>query len=180
MINLIPPIGEAILKRDYALRVGSTAGFLMGSVFLVLVGSLIPTYVLTSSQIQEYEIKLSGTEDVAQAYTDAEKEVESSKILLAQLKTQTPSYFTSDLIKEVERATPTGIMFKSFRIDTNERTGDTFVVQGTASTREVLIQFKNGLKTIQQFEKAEVPISDLARDVDLPFSMTITLKKTPS
>ncbi len=178
MINLIPPIGEAILKRDYLLRVGSTAGFLMGSVFLVLAGSLIPTYVLTSSQIQEYETKLSGTEDVAQAYTDAENEVESSKILLTQLKTPEPAYLTSNLIKDVESMAPAGVVFKSFHTNTNERTGDTFIVQGTASTREVLIQFKNGLKTIQRFEKAEVPISDLARDIDLPFSMTITLKKT--
>lgn len=174
MINLIPPAGVRVLKREYLLRVGATCGFIIGVVFLLLTATLVPTYVLTRAQIQEYQTRMKGVGNEAQAFADAEKEAEKTQILLAQLQTNPSTFRASDVVREVERVAPHGIVFKTFSILSTAGVAKTIQVQGTASTREVLIQFKKAIEASDVFEKAEIPIADFAKDVDLPFTVTIS------
>ncbi len=176
MINLIPPEGEKAVRREYQLRTGATGAFLIGFVFLILSGSLLPTYILTGVHIQEYQEKVDAEKDVAQVFQDAEKEVKSSEELLTQLKSGSTSRSVSELIRAIEGKTPQGITYKALQMNTAKRTADTFLVQGIASTREDLVRFKNTLKEVPLFDKVEIPIADLARDTALPFAITITLK----
>lgn len=176
MINLIPPEGEKAVRREYLLRTGATAACIIGFVFLVLSGSLLPTYILTGVHIKEYQEKVDAEKDIAQVFQDAEKEVKLSEELLTQLKSGSSSRSVSELIRAVEEKTPQGITFKAFQMNTAKRGADTLLVQGVAATREDLVRFKNTLKEVPLFEKVEIPIADLARDTSLPFSITITLK----
>lgn len=179
MINLIPPEGKKVLKREFILRVSGTSAFLLGIVCLILVGSLVPTYVLTSAQIQEYEKRIETVGDTTQKYKEAEQEIKKIGEVLTQLKSGSSTRPSTELFREVERLASPGIVFKSFQINTDKRVGDSLLVQGVAPTRESLVVFKNALKTSSLFEKADIPISDLARDVELPFTITISLKKLP-
>jgi Tfp pilus assembly protein PilN len=181
MINLIPPAGYTVLKREYLLRVGASFSFLMAVILFVLTISLAPTYILTSAQIADYELRINSVEDEAALFAEAERQVIEAHTVLTQLQTVGHTMHTTDILREIERIAPTGISFKTFYLSSGAQNApQTLQVQGVASTREVLIRFKNTLEDSSFFEKAEVPIADLARDVDLPFAVTITLVKTSS
>ncbi len=178
MINLIPPAGYTVLKREYLLRVGASLCFLLGSVFCILTIALAPTYILTSAQIADYEARINNVEDEAAVFAEAERQVGEAHTMLTQLQTIGHTVHTSDILREIEHLTPAGISFKTFYMASKaQNTPQTIQVQGVAATREALIRFKNELEATPRFEKAEVPIADLARDADLPFAITVTLSK---
>lgn len=178
MINLIPPEGFRVLKHEYLLRVGATCGFLGGGVLLIFTTTLAPTYILTHAQIQEYQARVDRVGDEAQSFADAQKEVEKTQTLLVQLYTNISAPLASNVIREIERVTPNGITFKTFYMESTKGVAKTVQLQGTASTRESLIQFKNHLEASEMFEKAGIPIADLARDVNLPFAFGVTFAST--
>lgn len=177
MINLIPPEGHVIMKREYFLRVGATLLLLFSGVAVLLAVAQIPMYVLIDAQLKSLDLEASQENKNEQALKDAESEVRSIKEVLTQMKsTSTPST-VSIVIDEIEARTPPSVLLKSFSIDASQGVIEKAQIQGTAPTREMLVQMKGLLETSDMFEKAEVPISDLARETDLPFAVTVTLKK---
>ncbi len=178
MINLIPPQGHTSAHREYLLRVGSAVAVLFGFVMLVLTAAHIPTYVLIDVQIKTLEAtaeKESGKED---RIKEADEEVKLSNVVLTRLKAVPEKKFTTaDILSEIQKSAPASISFRTFLLHNTGKEAQTIQVQGVADTRESLAQFKVALEASTLFDRAEVPISDLARDVDLPFAMTVTLAK---
>jgi len=82
------------------------------------------------------------------------------------------------VISEIRKANPGRISYKQFTINTDEQgVIEEVLVQGVSPTRSELAQYKVSLEDNPLFESAEVPISDLARDANLPFVITITLSQ---
>jgi hypothetical protein len=179
MINLIPPTGYHVLKQEYLLRVGASFCFLIGSIFFVMTAALAPTYILTSAQIADYTSRVDGAGDESHTFAEAEREAGEAQILLAQIQKNIKSAQASVLIQAVTQLAPQGISLKTFSVQNTPTTPGTVQIQGVAKSRETLVHFKNAIEGAPQFEKAEVPIADLARDADLPFAITITLTATP-
>jgi hypothetical protein len=177
MINLIPPEGQKVLKREYIFRVGGTIAGLFGVVCLLLSVALVPTYVLIGAQIKGSlaEVEKEGGEN--EAFVKADEEVKETKALIRQLKTFAPTLSMSDVVEEITHVAPGGILFRTFLVEDKAGKILNIQAQGTASTREVLAQLKSALEASPLFEEAEVPIADLARDVNLPFTITITLEE---
>ena len=161
------------------MRVGSAWSFLLGSVLLVLACAYVPTYILTSAQIKEYEVRIASEGDVAETFAQVEKEVDTTNVLLAQLRTDTHRVPASETMREIRKIAPEGITFKAFQLQGVGQVPELVQVQGEAKTREVLVRFKKALEESEMIQSAEIPISDLARDANLPFAVTIMLKNTP-
>jgi len=174
MINLIPPAGHRALKQEYFLRVGATMGFLTTGVFLFLTVSLIPIYVLTRAQIQNFTFEIEKNNSSDELFKKAERDVSVIESVLKQLKTSPTAVPASEAIAEIQNNAPASIIFKAFRLQSPNETTASIYVQGIAPTREVLAQFIDNLEATRMFEKAEVPISDLARESNLPFAMQVT------
>ena len=178
MINLIPPEGHKAVKREYRLRVMAVSLLFFGWVFFLFAIALIPTYILIQGQIKaftsETEQKLKKDDILA----EADQEVRMTKDILTQLKLSAVSVTASDAIAEVQKNAPAEIIFKTFSTEVNAGVIERIQVQGVAPTRDALSQLKGSIESSEMFEKAEVPISDLARDINLPFSITIVLTKT--
>lgn len=177
MINLIPPEGYQTVKHEYLLRVGAVYCYLF-SVVCILVGvALVPMYVLIGAQITDMEqeaLEESGTKAIIEK---ADREVVAANGVLAQLMTEESTFSMSAAIDEIHLRAPGGILFKTFYIGEAKSGNTTIQVQGVAATREKLIQFKAALEESALFETVEVPISDLAKDVELPFALTILPSK---
>ena len=176
MINLIPPEGHIAMKREYVLRVGATFCLLLSGVLVLLTAALVPTYVLISAQLKAHEVG-PITDEKRDEVAQANGEVARMRDVLAQLSTSTQDIAASEIIQEVSRYAPQTITFKTFRIDAPKGTVQSIQVQGVATTREVLAKFKNDLEGSPMFDKAQIPLSDLAKESDLPFVVTITLSK---
>lgn len=175
MINLIPEEAESVVKREYVFRVGGTISLLLGAVFLVLTIALIPTYVLIGAQITT-SVRQAEESGLSEEFARADSEVKTARNLLRQFTGDVPAVFGSTAIEEIRAAAPSGISFRFFRIEEEKGVLKKVHVQGTASSREALASFRAAVEQSDLFAAAEVPIADLARDVNLPFTMTVTLR----
>jgi hypothetical protein len=176
MINLIPPQGRTALKHEYILRVGSLYAFLLAGVCVAGTALFIPTYVLTSSQLTGAKDKSAEIEVTKQAFDRAFEEIKVANTLMAQLqktKTTTPA---TKVIEEIIRLAPEGLRFTAF--GTSEEAGvlKNVTVSGNASTRQALVSFKAQIEASPLFDEVVIPLSDLARETELPFSVSIQLE----
>lgn len=174
MINLIPPKGHTALKHEYMLRVGALYGFMLAGVFAASAILMIPTYVLVSSQLNSVRPD-DHMEETQEAYKNALGNIQEANIVMAQLRGGMSNIEISTVIKEIVQVAPKGVVFKTFQAARAEGLLKTVDIQGQATTRKTLAALKNALEASPLFESANVPISDLARENNLPFVVTITL-----
>jgi hypothetical protein len=177
MINLIPKKGHKTVKYEYILRVGATLGFLFTGMLLLLSASLIPTYVLVDAQIKAFESEKKQLSETDATFKEADNEVELTKEILAQLKRSPNNARVSEVVEEIRSVAPNSIVFTNFITDATKGSFTKIQVKGQAPTRKELAELKNTLESSEMFASAEVPIGDLARDVDVPFAIAVTLKK---
>ncbi len=158
------------------MRVASACCFLLGSVSFVLAGAFLPTYILTSAQIGEYEARIASEGDTTILFAEAENEVNTTNTLLAQLRTSSHRIPASHILEEIHSVAPEGITFMTFQLQGVGQVPELVQVQGKATTRDVLIRFKKALEASTLVQSVEIPIGDLARDANLPFAVSIMLK----
>jgi Tfp pilus assembly protein PilN len=176
MINLIPPDGQKVLKTEYVLRVGATFGILFGVVLLLVVVAHIPTYVLVDAQIKSLDTSMVQYNNEREDTRELDEEVKRAKTITAQLGVTDDTISATALLTELQRVMPNAITLKSFAMQTDDKGDATVQVQGIAPTREALAAFKVAVENSEMFAEAQIPISDLAKDTDLPFAVTITLE----
>ncbi len=176
MINLIPHKGHVALKHEYTLRVGTVYGFMLSGVFLASTALLVPTYVLTSTQLEAAQHESSDINETRAAFDAAFGEIKVANTIMAQLRKEQDVTAISTVVEEIVKLAPREVTFTTFQ---TERVGvrmNEVRVQGIAKNRIALASFKNALESSPLFLQAVVPIADLARDTDLPFVITITLE----
>ncbi len=177
MINLIPPQGHSALRHEYMLRIASMYCFILGGVLVASAALMIPTYVLTSSQLEAVRSDNSENHETTQAFSRASEEIKTATAMMSQLRVTESAIVYSTIIEEIVRSAPNGIAFTTFQGRPEEDELTQITIQGLASTRNALASFKNALESSVMFEKADIPISDLARDTNLPFVVTVTLSE---
>ncbi len=177
MINLIPPQGQTALKHEYMLRVWTVCAILFSGATLIGIVLLIPTYVFVGTQQAVSNISDAETAEIANEFSRIDSGIKSTNVVLLQLGTSTQNLPASKLIAEIVAKAPTGITFTTFQInESRSKDGATTIdVQGKSVSRGALAGFKNNLEASPYFKSVALPISDLARDADLPFAITLTL-----
>jgi hypothetical protein len=178
MINLLPPEAHARVKREYWVRVFSVWSFLLSVAFFVTALLLTPSYVLLKSELKALELDASTQSDGEEAYLLAEEQIREANEIVKQLDVEEPKVTISEILTTVDRIAREGIELRTYSIAREGRSVNTFQVQGTAASREALAAFKTELERDALFESANVPISDLAREEDLPFVITLTITPT--
>jgi Tfp pilus assembly protein PilN len=133
--------------------------------------------VLVKAQIHASLNETNQNSADAVTFEKADAEVKTAKNLLRQLRATPQTALISDVVEEVWNLAPESITFKTIIVSDASGKVEKIQVQGVAPTRDVIARFKNSLESSPVFTKAEVPIADLARDVDVPFTVTITVAK---
>jgi hypothetical protein len=180
MINLIPPKGHTALKHEYILRVASVYAFLLAGVLVAATTLMVPTYVLISTQLTGARDEGNRMAETKQKFDVAFGEIQEANTVMAQLRKESATVDISAVITEVVRVAPRGIVFTTFQATRAGTKLTEIQVQGTAENRVILASFKNALEASPLFSQAMVPISDLARDSELPFVVTVTLEDKAS
>lgn len=182
MINLIPSEGKSVTKLEYWARVTAVWSFLFLGVCIVATLLLLPSYVLLATQLQVLNSEVDKTQANAASFKEIEVQVEETNIVIDQLATKSPSIPASAIIDAVAGARNEGVQINRYIFALSEKGGKdsahSIQIQGEARTREVLARFKTDLEKVPLFETASVPLSDLARETELPFVITITLATT--
>lgn len=69
------------------------------------------------------------------------------------------------------------IRFKGINYSVNSSDSAVITLSGIGSTRESLVSFTKSLEQIESFKKVDLPISNLAKDKNIDFSISINIEK---
>lgn len=179
MINLIPPSAESNVKREYWIRVVSVWMILIASAFVIVAVLNGPVYVMIRGQLNAYQSEYNAASienEVFKVSEDALKQANMvGTLLLASQKTTS----FSSIIAELEALTGEDVVITEYLLSRTDNKLGPIVIKGEARSRLVLSSFQEVLEESELFEKAELPLSNLAKDREIPFSITITPQITP-
>lgn len=172
MINLLPPQGKKVLHREYVLRVVAVAGFVMSFSLLASAAALVPTYVLFSIPETPTTESKEGERGVEE-YADITETLTNSMRTVQYLGKPVESIKASEIISHIEKALSEKITLEGIRF-LSEKETVRVEVRGNAETRESLRTLLEKAKRDPFFADAQVPVSDLARDTNVVFTLTLT------
>lgn len=173
MIDLLPPEGRKIVDRSYRLRIGSTFIILAMIVVVLLCVSLVPTYIFTYYQNRAFTLDGYRKSTNTEAYTLIEGALKKTQGELTQLSTTRSLTPVSEVVDAVHELAQSGVTLSHVSVEAPNGVVKSLIVRGTADTRETLAVFADALEASPYFESVQVPISDLARDRQLPFTLEI-------
>lgn len=174
MINLIPPSAQVQVTKEYWIRVVSVWLFLVGTAIFLVTILNIPSYVLVHNQLDTYLLEFTNAATNKDSFTAAEASiVRTNTIAMLLAKPQDGISFT-EVVSELEKSKSTGIIIFDFAITKVKDVIATITITGQADSRESLSLFRDTLDANPSFGKVTLPLSSLAKDKEIPFTITIT------
>ena len=178
MINLIPQSFKRSVTIEYWTRVLSVGLFILSAILIASSLLLLPVYVRINSQIHTFET----------AANEAATRVSEYNLSSATLvKTGTKARLLLELRNEVKFSAIISILqgmenskvsIESIDLTRIETEIAPIQLSGKAMTRQSLADFRTALLARPEIDTVLLPISNLAQDKDISFSVTITMKKT--
>ena len=173
MINLIPPHAQKQVKREYWVRVVSVWLFLIGSAFLIVVILAAPIYVLIRSQLQNFLQEYTEAANESQSFNQSEAAIKNANDMAVLLAKADTSVSFSSTIESLQKLMGADVSIDSFTLARKNGALDTITITGIARSRLALSNFKDAIEKDEHFKSATLPLSDLAKDKDISFTMTI-------
>lgn len=177
MINLIPPSAEKLVHREYWIRVSSVWMILFGFAFLIISLLNLPVYVLVQSQLNSFLEEYKEATDETASFIESEVAVANANEIARLLAKQDSVEPFSHLIEELDLLTSNNVTILDFQIVRKENALDPIVITGVANSRLALSEFRDAIENNPLFLSAALPLSNLAKDKDIPFTITITPQK---
>lgn len=178
MINLIPQSFKRSVAIEYWTRVLSVGLFIFSAILIASSLLLLPVYVRINSQINTFETAAKeAAERVSEYNLSSETLVKTGTKarLLLELRDEAKFSAIISLLQGMENSQVYIESIDLTRIDTNIAP---IQLSGKAMTRQSLADFRTALLSRPEIDTVLLPISNLARDRDISFSVTITMKKT--
>lgn len=176
MINLIPPTARRTVVKEYWLRVATVWLFLIAFAFFVVGVLKTPAYLLISSRGDLYSAQVNQAVSELEASVADEALIKEANEKAAHLRAAIDTATTpfSVVIDELTILAGAQVTIEQFNlIKTAEGLGE-IQISGTASERADLTRFDDAIEAHPLFEKAVLPISNLAQDRNLSYQITIT------
>lgn len=179
LINLLPPERQRTLSKEYFLRLGVVVIIFVTVLALAAALLLLPTYVLLAASARAKQAHLAtieasffSTEGTALSVRLAA--LSASAATLAALA-RAPS--GSAVIRTALAVPRPGIVLSDFSYTPAEGTArGMLVISGTALTRDALRGYQLALSSAPFAESAHLPVSAYAKDSNIGFAITITLR----
>lgn len=174
MANLIPPEAKQALKIEYWARVATVWFVLIGFGFVVSIVLKVPTFVLLQNQLTVYSGIYDNAKETVAEFDSAEQKITEANKLASVLTEAVVSDSATALTEALEAIAGEKILIKSFAYKFSDGKVSTITVTGLAPTRLSLANFRDNLESNALFSEANLPISNLAKDVDIAFNIDIT------
>jgi hypothetical protein len=137
----------------------------------------MPTYVLLSKQISVKAVSGGAGQETEAEYQALTQELAKATALASQLRIADTAVMPSHIVASIEKARSGEVTLGTIDIkEGDKKTKEEVLVMGVAKTRNDLRSFLDALKRDPYFLDAQVPVSDLAHDVDLKFTATLTIR----
>lgn len=175
MLNLLPPIKKREIRREFKWRRLISFIWMLIFALLIFTGLLVTTWVYSLIQYRAIAHLVDITESTPQNQTiqDIEKAVAETNFqlkYLTDLGLKQPLNF--QLLEEIIKLMPEGIVLNSFSLDRSDQQGEIF---GLAEHRNLLLIFKEGLESSDYFSQVGLPLSNLLKEEKVDFRLTFSL-----
>jgi hypothetical protein len=176
MYTLIPQKYNQRLTNDYRLRVLTVLFFGLAIATLIGVASLLPSYIISEQSEKDAvttadEIRKDRESRGVDVLEGESKE--ANRLTSALIGDSDPASF-SGLVNDIAGKRMSGIYITSFMMKSSGTTTLEAVIKGKASTRDSLVNYRRKMVEDTRFTKVDLPISDLAKSKDIPFTLTVS------
>jgi Tfp pilus assembly protein PilN len=172
MISLLSPEGKKRLARERKTRFVSVLLLLLTAVSLVLLAFSVPIRLMQQHQLRNMGDKGDLLTELETSRRKAEKKVAEVNVLLKHIDQQKENRRFSEIINKIDELSGSEISLTQFSFDTKNK----LTLQGQASARTALSEFRDRLEEDKQFSSVELPLSNLVSERDVAFTITLIVK----
>lgn len=178
MRNLLPKQNKKIIRREYLIRV-----FGIGLVFLFMASVLGSVFLLPSfffSRAKEESVRTSA-EIVRKSVEFREKNssdilLEEAKQKLELLSNKNGGILVQDIVIKITDEKPYGVSLYGISYMELTEGRSRVTLTGVAGEREDMLSFRKYLEQDVLFSSVRLPVSNLAKDKDIEFSIEIEIE----
>jgi hypothetical protein len=181
--TLLPEKELRTLKREYRIRLTIFVIYFLACSVFVGICALLPSYIYSYSQEKELLVKLASLQEDREKNGSvlAINELAEDAKIIKKLKDHGTNIVYTDIVSQIIGHKPSGLTLSYIDIksDNVSATTSNVVLQGTAGNREQLIKFRDNLEFDQDISKVELPISDLAKNKNIPYVIKAVIVVKP-
>lgn len=174
MVNLIPPQALKKVKREYWIRVVSVWVWLAASACVIVVILNIPVYVLVQSQLEAFASQYEQASVESESFEDAQEAIKQSNEIATLLAGPRKTASFSSIIAKLESLHGGDVSITEFSLTQKTAKLEPITIKGVAASRAALTSFKDAIEEHPEFMNVVLPLANLARDRDIPFSITVS------
>lgn len=172
MINILPERGRAQARRIYLLRLSSVALCAASAALLIMAAFLSSGYLNSLAEEEAARGEALAMENQEAEGRELEAPVAAARDELDAYEPLLERAQVSVSIASVLAARDPAVTLSLISYD---RTTGIVRVSGIADTRESLLAFERAARRLPLAAEVILPVSDLARSTNAPFSLTIRL-----
>lgn len=188
MANLLTKEQKKKIKNEYKIRWAILFLVILGSLFIIATVMLLPSYVITNIEHKEVESALSHFEESKQTVVDkeVERQVVSTRQKMQDLESS-EQFFISDVISKINSVKNVDVSLNTIAFQETTLKGESddggsgtsldFQINGISENRKSLVSFKDALNGLDIFSSVDLPLSNLAQETNIIFSLKITIEK---
>jgi hypothetical protein len=180
LTNLLPLENRKAFRREYFIRLGTVAVLVLVVVVVAQAIFLLPSYLYEREIVNSRTLELQRLS--ANLATTQEQEAQTKLAALQAESTYLLSVndhpTASIVLRSVLDVPRPGITISGFIFgqpaDSSSGNKKTLQLTGVAATRESLRSYDTALGALPFVSSADLPISDYAKDSQIPFTITLT------
>lgn len=172
MINLLPPAAKKAWVLERRMRALTTFCFLAAFVSLLMLVASLPTGELLNRHGESLAADEGLAKEVQSRAKEVETDLENTRLLIEHLSRPIEQKQYSSLITLMDDLAGEDASLTHFNFDSKKE----MELNGIAATRASLSAFRVRLEGQESIKAVELPLSNLVKDTEVPFSITVTFK----
>jgi hypothetical protein len=177
MINLIPPSAKKGITIEYWLRVITVWFALLVGALIVSIAIMAPAYVLINLQIGASEESSAAASQKIAGYEAVANDLKQSNSEAKAVLDTTGYVPISNYVAIIRKLEGDNITVSEITIARSKDSFNPIQVKGEAVDRQSLSKFRDSLLAEPSVASVDLPISNLAKDKDIQFNLSVTVKK---
>ena len=177
MLNLLPEEQREKIKKEYKIRRLVVASFFIFISLVIASVSLLPPYLISKEKLDESNKHLNtfSNSPIIKKSQDLSSETDAINGKIKSLSVSNSVYIYDILNKILDKKTDQ-ISIKNFVYLKKDNNNVSVTLSGLANSRESLIGFEKNLQNETYFSSVDFPVSNLAKDTNIDFSIQIGIK----
>lgn len=180
MVNLLPETAQHSLHKAYYQRLGIFALFLAALAAGSSAALLLPSYLFATADLMAAKQSFSDANAAVSplpAPDMAAIDQASEEIQLMRTYPRSPR--TASLIASAMHAAPNGVVVTQVMVVPASDGSAAVSISGKADDRGALLSLEGALRASGTFTGVSVPLSDLAGNADIPFTLSFSSVPAP-